>query len=218
MIEVSDTRTWKQRMNAKKQAWGACQACQILLHFSTSFSSIEMVVIENTLLKLVECIQYALKTNEKITSAAVSTLGSVPEEVWRSLPDDCIVRGACLSACLVKVELTNLSNEIKTGLQDVIRRVLILFEDNDAKSFLEKGDITQVNLEYLYEFMVENSMGANQFESFARVLSEFKSDFDVSIIQKFHSRAIFESRVRNKSLGSLSEVQDYIEDSDEDEL
>lgn len=92
-------RSWKQRSNTKKHAWGSCRCLSSILLKSTNLSILQ---IRRALAALISCVRYYEKLNEKITSSAISTLIIIPRDIWcqQSSDDDSAI-GDCISVCLV---------------------------------------------------------------------------------------------------------------------
>jgi len=208
-------------MNSKKQAWGACQTCTPILQFLNNLQCKGQDAVRNGILQLIYCVEYAEKTNEKITIAAVSSLNEIGKDMWLSISGIDGTRGLCLAACIKIASLTSLPPGVRQNLHAIMLTILPYLDDHDITIFHVNSIATagsHENVEYLYGWMVENEVGPVLFQEFGKSLCNPSLCYDVSIIQKFHSRAIYEARKRRRSVGNNHEMLESEEDSDEDEL
>ena len=103
-------RSWKQRSNTKKHAWGSCRCLSSILLTSTNLSILE---IRRALSALINCIRYYDNLNEKIPAAAISTLSIIPREIWsQQSSGDYSAIGYRISVCLVL--LYKVSDKLQT--------------------------------------------------------------------------------------------------------
>jgi hypothetical protein len=91
--------TWNQRSNIKKHAWGSCSTIGVLLSFSNAVQELDSIFIESILLQLFRCVQVSNEIHDKIASAAVHSLVTLPNSFWHELPDDCSSIGFGLACC-----------------------------------------------------------------------------------------------------------------------
>ena len=205
-------------MNSKKQAWGACQTFIPILKFAGKLKDTDQDAIRNAILQLIYCVEYAQKTNEKITIGAANSLSEIGKDMWESLSGANGIRGLCLAACLAKGRLSVLPFGVKENLHAIILNILPYLDDYDIVICLKHNETGQEDVEYLYGWMVDNDVGPFPFEAFGRNLSNHSLLYDVSLTQKFQSRAIYEARKRRRSVGDHNEMLESGECSDEDEL
>lgn len=217
VTNISEGRSWKHRLNAKKQAWGACQAFAPILQFSAEMGGGDGDLICNSIAHLVNCVENCHQINQKITIGAMNSLEAVEIATWKSLPARNGIRGRCLAACLTKVELKSLSKSLQDQMHVMIERMLFNAHALDAHTCLSHDDLTQEHVHYLYGWMVANDVGSDLFELFSTVIIDPSIEMDVSLVQRFQSRAIYAARKRRLS-GNLDELEFYGEDSEEDEL
>jgi hypothetical protein len=168
---------------------------------------------------LINCVEYSDQINEKITLAAVKCLSNVDAYTWRHLSTDDGIQGHCLAACLTKVESKALPILVRDHLSEMIGDLLHNISDEDILTCFNHNDISQEHIHYLYGWMVDQDLESNIFESFGRVLLLHPSiQMDVSIAQRFQSRATYAARKRRPSGGNLDDPDCFDEDSEEDEL
>ncbi len=226
ILDVTDVllenRSWKHRLNAKKQAWGACQAFDPIILFVAKEGGVHLDSILDAILHLVKCVENSDEINKKIATSAVNSLHNVQSATWKqlSVPGNGI-RGRCLAACLAKVESKTLPEPVKKQLQNICGNVLNDISDEDIFTCINHNDITQENIHYLYGWMVEQGANYDLFEAFGRVMLHNPSiHMDISLAQRFQSRALYASR--NKRLkgddSNDEELDLFDDDGEEDEL
>jgi len=214
---TSEDRSWQQRSNTKKQAWGACQTLSPILQYTATSGDIDRDAVRQAIVHLIHCIEYSHKINEKITVGATTSLCAISVDTWSSFSGREGIRGLCLAACLTKVKLVSLPSGVKDQLYTIMDNLLRCVSDHDILTCLGHKGVSQENIQYLYGWMVDRNLGSIPFESFGRVLSYPSLQSDISLIQRFQSRATYEERKRRQSGGDLSELL-LDDDSDEDEL
>jgi hypothetical protein len=74
----------------------------------------------------------------------------------------------------------------------------------DASILLKSEEISKAIIEYLYEWMVEYGMDGRTFEVFALALQRPGLRVDVSLEQRFASRALQQYKLANKGDGMYS--------------
>lgn len=215
--QISETKSWKQRMNTKKQAWGACQAISHILRHSSLLRKETNKIFERSITSLVRCVENAHSINEKITISALHCLSHIETETWKYLSSKTGIRAQCLAACVTNAQLKSSIPGIATDVHSIIFTLMQCLNEQDIRSFLHGNENIQENLENLYIWMVDNCAGSEMFEAFGEVMSTTSLYFDFSIVQKFKSRAIYEERRRAQSNGDsrLSEESDASNDDDE---
>jgi hypothetical protein len=72
----------------------------------------------------------------------------------------------------------------------------------DASMILKSEEISKAILEYLYEWMVERCMDGRTFEVFALALQRPGLRVDVSLEQRFASRAVQQYKLAKKGDGT----------------
>ncbi len=221
---TSESRSWKQRSNAKKHAWGACQALLPIFRFVTIIvngaSSGEGT--RTALVYLIQCLEHMDRINEKILVGAAATLAAVPVDIWFSVSVQVgqSIPGICLATCLTKAGPASTKSGTREKIDRILEVLLACIDDNGILTCLDHADLSQETIQFLYTWMVDHDVGAQVYESFGRILPLSHLRSDVSMIQKFQSRAIFEARKARRSFNQ-SEQDDLLlldEDSDEDEL
>lgn len=212
-IQVSDAKSWKQRMNTKKQAWGACQAYAPILRFSSLTWNLPNEAFEMAVLNLIRCVECAHDMNEKIILSAIHCLTLFDVKTWKSISFEGGIRGRCLSACLSKEVLKSLIPGIQRDVHLLISTLTRSLSDQDIKMILTDHENIQENLENLYLWMVDNASASQLFEAFGDALLNTSMSFDFSLAQRFKSRA--RRRVQNVEDLGPSESDTH---SDDDEL
>lgn len=215
-IQVSDSKTWKQRMNTKKQAWGACQAYSSILRYSSLMQSLPSEVFEMAILNLIRCVENAHDLNEKIFASALHCLTLIDMETWKSFSFESGIRGRCLVACLSKEALKSFIPVVQRDVQFIMTTVTRCFGDRDVDLLVTDNENVNEHLENLYLWMVENSSASQMFEAFGEALSTSSKDFDISLVQRFKSRAVWEKRRRVQNIENWSGSES--DGSDDDEL
>jgi len=219
VTNVSENRSWKHRLNAKKQAWGACQAFDPILLFAAKEGGVDRESIRDAVLHLINCVENSDQINKKITISAVNSLNNIQTVTWKQLSAYNGMQGRCLAACLAKVESKILPKSVKDQLQGIVGNLLHDISDKDIFACLNHNDISQEHIHYLYGWMVIEDIESNLFESFGRVMLHHPSiQMDVSLAQRFQSRATYAARKRRLRGANEDELECFDEDSDEDEL
>lgn len=214
MTTISDNRSWKQRLNAKKQAWGACQALSPILHFAAAIGFVNCGSVRNAIIQLIRCVEHSHHLAEKITVGAVKTLCAIETNTWHLFPAEDGIRGVCFAICLMKLELKRLSKDVKNLLQAVMVNLLGCISSHDVLTCLSQKEMSEGDIQYLYGWLVDQEVGPEPFRVFGQFLAYPAIQADISLVQRYQSRATYEARKRRKSGGSLEELID----SDEDEL
>ena len=200
--DQSNNRSWKQRSFAKKHAWGSCSSLSSLLGCSAALQEVSHKGIRLALLQLIRCVEMMKDVNEKIAMTAISTLSCVPEETWRYYSKSESILGGCISACLVQITTDPILNtNMKTRIETLARKVLLLALVPDVLHCVSQQEISDKNLNILYDWMVIQSFQSKQFDVWGRAL--FQSDYDISLIQKFESRAVLEERKEQEKSQTL---------------
>jgi hypothetical protein len=199
------TRTWKQRNFSKKHAWGSCTSLAPMLLFCTKFGSVEYrwICVEALLLAL-ECIKFAHAVHEKIASCAVSTCLLINKDSWLWISDMKPVLGICIANCLYQFYDQAKCKVLPKALVDDIMVMMkkglhTAFEINDETSltkFLNSDILSSMTLDYFYQWMVQDgSFGSSCFDCLGNCLLHTDNADNVSLVQKFFSRAAFISRM-----------------------
>jgi hypothetical protein len=215
VLDSSETRSWKQRSGAKKHAWGACQALRHILLSSAATEPVNSDGIHLATDSLISCVFHAEKINEKIVNGAVGTLKDIPQSIWRLVSGKGLL-GKCLAACIEKLQSFLLPDPTKIPLNDIVIHLLDAALDSDLIYFFRQCDRNQ--LDFLYKWMVDHQCQSDAFMTCAKTLQTCQAHTFISIIQRFESRAIFESK---KALGVINTVDDGFildDDDEEDEL
>lgn len=215
-IQVSETKSWKQRMNTKKQAWGACQAYSSILQYSSLSRNLPNEIFEMAILNLIRCVECAHDVNEKIIASALSCLTLIDVETWKSISFESGIRGRCLSACLSKKALKSFIPSIERDVHLIMSSLTFSLNDQDIQSLLTGHENIQENLENLYLWMVDNASPSQMFESFGDALLTTSMNLDFSLAQRFKSRAVCTKR-RLRSMEDLRPSESDAS-SDDDEL
>ncbi len=220
-----ESRSWRQRSSAKKHAWGACQALLPIFQFFAIITNGDSggEGIRTALVHLIQCLEHMDRMNAKILMGAATTLAAVPVDIWYSVSVQVgqSIPGICLATCLTKTGLPGTQSGIRHKIDRILEILLACIDDNGILTCLDHADLSQEMIQYLYTWMVDHDVGAQVYESFGRILPLSHLRSDVSMIQRFQSRAIFEARKARRSFNQ-SEQDDHLmlldEDSDEDEL
>jgi hypothetical protein len=211
----STKRSWKQRSYTKKHAWGACQALSFLLQCSSSRDGRVFDKVTYALQELILCIIISSVLNAKITIGALAAIKKVPDSLWE-FSSRAGLAGCCLANCLVVVTKTpQCSNDIYT----IMEKMIHCSNDNDLRICLQQPEISLSCIDFFYGWMVEKRMMAPCFAKFAIALEQSYHGHDVSLVQKFQSRAVYAERKQTHGTrnGSFS-FYTKSEDENEDEL
>jgi hypothetical protein len=114
-------------------------------------------------------------------------------------------------------ELKSSTPVINSYIVSTISTLMRCLHDQDITFFLNGNENIQENVENLYFWMVENSAESRMFEAFGMALSNSSLNFDISLIQKFRSRAIYEERRQCHVTGNFI-PHDSDLSSDDDEI
>ena len=87
----------------------------------------------------------------------------------------------------------------------------------DILYYLSQQEICDKNLHLLYDWMVVQLFESKHFDNWARAL--FQTDYDISLIQKFGSRAVLEERKETSRYDQeISRTPSDEDNDEEDEL
>jgi len=213
-------RSWRHRSHAKRHAWGACHALSSLLGCNAARAKDNREGVKAALHQLIRCVELAHIINEKIAVSAMSTLQEIPHQTWTSNTGDLV--GQCLAACLIQAgAITKASIGLKRevfedGTRSMISNVMEWVNHQDILICLSHQDVSHSTINFMYSWMVENKIQSKRYEQFGIALqcSEFSSD--ISLIQKFQSRAAFRERQEQEPV--QVELYQELTCQDEDEL
>ena len=214
VVDALNQRSWRQRSHAKRHAWGSCQALSSVLCCKVAEEEMNRAGVKAAIQSLIKCIRYAHLMNEKIVHGALSTLVKIPREIYMLFSDIGSLSGLCFAVCLIKLES---DIAYKQPIYDLMKHLLNVMNYFDFESCLNCDDLSENNVEYLYNWMVSNEVQAQHFESIAGAFEFTSFNSNVSLFQKFQSRAEKKRRNENSVINSheYTSVQD---DDDEDEL
>mmetsp|Transcript_9155 Transcript_9155/g.13692 ORF Transcript_9155/g.13692 Transcript_9155/m.13692 type:complete len:364 (-) Transcript_9155:889-1980(-) len=199
--EAKSKLTWKQRMNMSKQAWGSCHSLGHMLTTDMLRSQLYAHFVP-TLKAMIRCINEHDLLNQKIVSAAAGTLNIIPDAAWYYYSEETHILTNCVNASvryLFKNKRARDATPIKVAkeLNSLLARLLVVAKHIDVTC-------SEEILEFLYGWMStrSNILVTNEVNAFELVQVALTQDypnddrFDVSIIQKFDSRASQERRKR----------------------
>ena len=201
--------SWKQRSFAKKHAWGACHTLGILLHNATSGNESNRKLFILPISQMIHCIQISERLNEKVTAAAAAALKQIPMDIWTEFSGMTTIISDGLVACLVVVyeeikgvQDTKLSSPVRNDIQDLLDLFLAISSADDAISSFSNETISPGILDFLYSWMVDKGSKSSSFDSIATALTskDRVGEFEVSIEQRFSSRARHERRREKTSI------------------
>ena len=218
--------SWKQRSFAKKHAWGACHTLGILLHNATSGNVSNRKLFLLPISQMIHCIQISERLNEKVTAAAAAALKQIPMDVWTEFSGMTTIISDGLVACLVVVyketkgvRATKLSPPVRNDIQDLLDLFLAISSADDVISSFSDETISPGILDFLYSWMVDKGSKSSSFDSIATALTskDRVGEFEVSIEQRFSSRARHERRREKTTIKSYTSTENNDSD-EEDEL
>jgi hypothetical protein len=220
ILDVTDTlnqRSWRQRSFGKRHAWGACQALSSVLCYKVANEESNHEGVKAALLSLIKCVQYCRLVNEKIASGALSTLTSVPLEVYACHSGLESISGLCLAVCLINFESPEIDKSHKESISELMKHLMQTTDQFDIVTCLNYQDLSQSSVECMYGWMVGNGLNALHFENVVEALDLSPYSSNVSLVQKFRSRA--EKQRRDEiTFSAHYDTTEQEEDDDEDEL
>ena len=218
--DVTDSlnqRSWRQRSFAKRHAWGSSQALASIVCNKFALECTNRHGIQSALNAMIRCIRYCHLVNEKIVSGSIATLSSVPIENYCSQNNFDSTCGKALAVCLMALGSAKVSVAHKGSIADLMKYLLRGMNHFDVISCLNHQDLSQSNVQELYNWMVTTNMTAILFDKVAEALQLCQFSSDVSLLQKFKSRAEMKRRYEMSTNKSVqNELQ--LHDDDEDEL
>ena len=213
-------RSWKERSNAKKHAWGACHALGSLLQGSETICHANINTSRASLELLIRCLDGTSSETEKILTASSNAILHIPIPSLQIISHRRGLLGLAMFKCtntLLEAKASFLPYQQKrmSVTADLLNHLL------KAMSILDATSLSRIAstglLEFLYDWMVEHKVSADAFESLA--LAFDTSSGSVSLQQRFASRAM--QRQRREIENGIEEVvfgMEPVDDSDEDEL
>ena len=104
-----------------------------------------------------------------------------------------------------------------------MKNMLYFATIDDIVSCFKQSDTSQSTIDFLYNWMVENESDYRCFEWVGKAVLSSNIDVDISLVQKFTSRALYEQRKEHLSLPGLDpepgdSLKTHNETQDEDEL
>jgi len=215
--DSSFQRSWKHRSHAKRHAWGACYALSSLLSTSCARMKENVQGIAAALHQLIRCVELAHIINEKIATSAVITLEGTQKLTWRASG----LLGNCLAASLIQATAkTKMSQIFKDGIRSMTCNMVEWANHQDILTCLGHQDISLTNINFLYSLMVEEKKDYGCYERIGVALQFTDFHNDISLIQKFQSRAVLQERQQQKpTYHGVDSFQELLsQDEDEDEL
>jgi hypothetical protein len=219
--------SWKQRSFAKKHSWGACHTLGALLQHASSTDGQSNELFLPAIFQMIRCLRLAYELNEKIIAAAAAALKLTPIDIWRKFSSESTIVADGLAACLMIVyHETNgekkLSPQVYDDARILLQTFLTMTSAIDAVVSFSRDDITAGMLDFLYSWMVDKGSKSTSFDAIAIALtlnSNHRTEFDISIEQRFSSRAKHERRREGSpKKGSTSLEGDRLSVGDEAEL
>ena len=212
-------RSWKERSNAKKHAWAACNALALMLDGPAAIREDTIDVSRESLQLLVWCLDSMNSETEKIPLAAANAVARIPNESLQLLAHRNGVVGLAIIACVGTLvnatESRSLASKLSVAIAELLRHLLIGVSILDATHVLKLTDRSRV--EFLYNWMIDHNISAEAFEAFALAFVDCSGS--ISLEQKFASRAL--ERYRNHGTNDIDETEigfNPFDDSEEDEL
>lgn len=206
--------SWRQRSNAKKHAWGACSGLAPLLSNRIASRKSISLNVAYAIQSLLGCIDQAPCLNVKIVISAVSTLRSISVEVWRCFVGDKRVFGNAIRICIGILSSSENAHRIYgenllKELSILLSTLLVLASWKDYLQ-LQEGEGDMCLYEFLYIWLVENNQMNSYDKSYVfqsvKTTLETQQHPNVSLVQRFASRAINEQRKAESSGDNRSEV------------
>lgn len=242
-IRASNAKlTWKQRSSAKKHGWGACNSLSLVLPSAVATSDAEtLAAAREAYRSLAACIMQSDTMNEKVVLSAANAICAVPKAAMVEVSHRTGLTGPVLGHCLVRVvrkemvsrvfqtRFPNLlvrqasrnrrpPSRIVDALTKLMGCLLGFTTISDAYELLRLPSVDSHHLEFLYQWMMDENVDSLPFESFAVALQSQPSLLaDVSIEQKFTSRALAKLKEERKTV-SPSEPVGNVGDEDEEEI
>ena len=141
-------RSWKERSNAKKHAWGACHALALLLDGPDAIHETTIHVSRESLRLAILCLNSS--ETEKIPLAATNTIRHIPTTNLKVLAHRNGLVGHAMAKCLVTLSLARVpSNSPITS--ELLLHLLAAMTICDATYVIECASKDQVR--FLYKFM-----------------------------------------------------------------
>jgi len=149
---------------------------------------------------MIRCLRLAYdELNEKVVAAAAAALKLTPIDIWRNFSSESTIVGDGLAACLMIVyhETSGekkLSPQVCDDARILLQTFLTMTSAIDAVASFSRDDISAGMLDFLYSWMVAKGSKSASFDAIAIAVSNHRSEFDISIEQRFSSRAKHERR------------------------
>lgn len=211
--------SWKERSAAKKHGWGACYSLGRILgsiHDCNEGSDLEESV-SNAVKQLVQCLTQSALLSEKVVLAAMVALRAIKPLVLVGVTGKSGLIGETLVVCCL-VLLSQQQQISNPKFVDESARLLSHFLScasiSDVVIVLKHEETSKATLESLYRWMVENELEGRAFEIFALGMLRPGLVHDVSLEQRFASRAM----MQYKKEQSISLNSGDVEDDGGDEL
>jgi len=191
--------SWKQRSFAKKHSWGACHTLGALLQHASSADGQSNELFLPAIFQMIRCLRLSNELNEKVVAAATAALKLTPIDIWRNFSSESTIVGDGLAACLMIVyhETSGekkLSPQVCDDARILLQTFLTMTSAIDAVASFSRDDISAGMLDFLYSWMVAKGSKSTSFDAIAIAVSNHRSEFDISIEQRFSSRAKHERR------------------------
>ena len=216
--------TWKERSAAKKHGWGACYSLGLVFEglsvemFTNKYNDLVLSCSE-AIRYLVLCSKNYKNLNEKIVLASMIALCKLSNNLLTLNDYDGGYTGDALISCILlhhnlKEHNVTVSSKLVTQNENLLRHLLHSASLKTAIKVLNDEYITTNIMESMYLWMVDQPLPSSAFEIFANAFQQGKSWSDVSIEQRFASRA-----VQKYKQARLSDTISVLMDSNEgDEL
>tara|TARA_B110001450_G_scaffold197391_1_gene186000 strand:- start:84 stop:788 length:705 start_codon:yes stop_codon:yes gene_type:complete len=216
--------TWKERSAAKKHGWGACYSLGLVFEglsvemFTNKYNDLVLSCSE-AIRYLVLCSKNYRNLNEKIVLASMIALCKLSNNLLTLNDYDGGYTGDALISCILlhhnlKEHNVTVSSKLVTQNENLLRHLLHSASLKTAIKVLNDEYITTNIMESMYLWMVDQPLPSSAFEIFANAFQQGKSWSDVSIEQRFASRA-----VQKYKQARLSDTISVLMDSNEgDEL
>lgn len=206
--------SWKQRSAAKKHGWGACHSLALVLNCDQALSDTNISHSRNALKALLQCIILIDSINKKVAAAATAAVRKISQERLLALSDASGVTGYAMRTCMLVVQGQDTSRASHPRMQSetelLLKHLLQAASIYDVCCMLKGEEISDIHLDFLYTWMVDNDLAAESFESLALALQRRDLADDVAWQQRFASRALQRQRKEQPDVfnGNVEQEED----------
>lgn len=213
--------TWGERSAAKKHGWGSWYSLGRILHALTDETPILHDILRKSVVRLGQCVAAAQLISDKIVLASMAAMCELKPQCLVPAVGNSGLLGDCIAGiCHLLFDETT-SGEVNKQGGYVLAHLLPCTSIADGVVFLRHEEMSSNTLESLYHWMVNQEIDGSAFEIFALALqrSTFGSGlYNVSLEQKFASRALLQYKKGQASLLGDRDYADADNNGDDDEL